>query len=302
MCPTIEDRREWRESESCLEVSQAADPLTDKVKVLKKTPNDVTLTIPKPSNEITIEEIKERVVEMLNRDEQDPEKRVTIEGVDVIEEYEAMPSSSTGGQVLKESVKVKSTHSRNQESPKSRNAIVKIKIQNSKSVRTTLATDLCEEFKRTKNSAFKTRGLKINFGSLGLMFKTGSEDCSTARVNWVPAKALEEAEKKLETLKGCTCIDVINHDGFGRCRKQSQKLKGLYTCYVRQPSNCNDLQQSDSNPGVFYSAQACETFLKEKKTISTTRIQYQNPSAPVLRETGGRGRQFGVPQPLGGRR
>ena len=60
---------------------------------------------------------------------------------------------------------------------------------------------------------------------------------------------------------GCTCHDFINHNGYGQC-----KLKDLYhghvrdnfVCYVNQPSNCDDLYASVSNPGKKLSAIPCK--------------------------------------------
>ena len=49
---------------------------------------------------------------------------------------------------------------------------------------------------------------------------------------------------------GCVCKDLITADGYGNCKKDP-------SCYVEQPSSCNDLELSYTIPGEKWSYQAC---------------------------------------------
>jgi choriolysin H len=54
----------------------------------------------------------------------------------------------------------------------------------------------------------------------------------------------------------CSCMDYVNKNGFGNCKKKSSTLGGL-SCYVNLPTNCSDARNSGSDPGKKYSAVAC---------------------------------------------
>ena len=56
---------------------------------------------------------------------------------------------------------------------------------------------------------------------------------------------------------GCACKDFVSSNGYGNCKKVLPSI-GKVTCYVKQPSICTDLENSGSDPGEQYSAQACE--------------------------------------------
>ena len=55
----------------------------------------------------------------------------------------------------------------------------------------------------------------------------------------------------------CDCKDFVTANGFGNCNKVSSSL-GKLSCYVKQPSSCSDLRDSETNPGHQFSAKACE--------------------------------------------
>ena len=67
--------------------------------------------------------------------------------------------------------------------------------------------------------------------------------------------------KALITFLGesCICKDLINSHGVGNCkgRKPTPFQDAHSACYVVQPSNCNDLINSITNPGEQLSAEAC---------------------------------------------
>ena len=48
--------------------------------------------------------------------------------------------------------------------------------------------------------------------------------------------------------------------------------KGLYICYVNQPSSCEDLKNSGDNPGKQVSAEACKDVNAGKQCF--VRVQY----------------------------
>ena len=59
---------------------------------------------------------------------------------------------------------------------------------------------------------------------------------------------------------GCKCKDLISEFGWGNCKKVDTEI-GKVTCYVKSPSNCTDLKNSNAERGVSkdeqYSAEAC---------------------------------------------
>ena len=59
---------------------------------------------------------------------------------------------------------------------------------------------------------------------------------------------------------GCKCKDLISEFGWGNCKKVDIEI-GKVTCYVKSPSNCTDLKNSNAERGVSkdeqYSAEAC---------------------------------------------
>ena len=52
----------------------------------------------------------------------------------------------------------------------------------------------------------------------------------------------------------------MSSTGQGNCKQKSgmAEFLGKYTCYVNQPSSCNDLMPSKSNPGEMVSMIPCE--------------------------------------------
>ena len=58
--------------------------------------------------------------------------------------------------------------------------------------------------------------------------------------------------------ESCICKDLINSHGVGNCEgRKPTPFKESHACYVVQPSNCNDLVNSTTNPGEQLSAEAC---------------------------------------------
>ena len=67
----------------------------------------------------------------------------------------------------------------------------------------------------------------------------------------------------------CSCTDFVNPDGIGYCKKAYhcgslddpkcvKKFYGKYLCYVNQPTNCEDVFNSQFNKAKKASAVACE--------------------------------------------
>ena len=70
----------------------------------------------------------------------------------------------------------------------------------------------------------------------------------------------------------CSCTDFVNPSGIGFCKKTYscadlddprcvKKFHEKYVCYVNQPTNCEDVTNSQFSKGKKASAVACE---KEK--------------------------------------
>ena len=59
-------------------------------------------------------------------------------------------------------------------------------------------------------------------------------------------------------LANCTCKDLVNENGGGKCTKESWRSHNKVYCYVNQPTSCNDALDSINLPGEKYSAQACK--------------------------------------------
>ena len=57
----------------------------------------------------------------------------------------------------------------------------------------------------------------------------------------------------------CACKSFVNQFGNGNCQTRSEANLhlGKKMCYVVQPSGCDDLVESGSNPGEMFSAKAC---------------------------------------------
>ena len=58
-------------------------------------------------------------------------------------------------------------------------------------------------------------------------------------------------------LPDCTCTNFINERGYGNCQRLSRS--GKMSCYVNEPSNCDDLKISKST-GKAYSSDACLSY------------------------------------------
>ena len=59
----------------------------------------------------------------------------------------------------------------------------------------------------------------------------------------------------------CQCSTSSSSTGIGKCKRsisEKEKLDQLYLCYVKNPSNCNDLIYSNEHPGEKLSAEACK--------------------------------------------
>ena len=78
---------------------------------------------------------------------------------------------------------------------------------------------------------------------------------------------LSGAKASQFTIPTCSCTDFVNDAGFGNCNGHSKFSKVSFrACFVKLPSNCPDLVDSDSNPGKKISAQACKD---RKRRLST---------------------------------
>ena len=78
---------------------------------------------------------------------------------------------------------------------------------------------------------------------------------------------LSAAKASQFTIPTCSCTDFVNDAGFGNCNGHSKFSKiSFRACFVKLPSNCADLVDSDSNPGKKISAQACK---ERKRKLST---------------------------------
>lgn len=60
-------------------------------------------------------------------------------------------------------------------------------------------------------------------------------------------------------ISGCSCTNFVNKNGYGKCLKTSLDFGGRAICYVKLPSSCGDLVKSESDPGMYLSAQPCPT-------------------------------------------
>ena len=81
-------------------------------------------------------------------------------------------------------------------------------------------------------------------------------------VNWHPFNSFEDFELNWHIifLDACTCKNLIDANGYGNCqgKKSFSPDYGLSeVCYVKQPSGCVDLSDSDTNPGEQTSKDAC---------------------------------------------
>ena len=52
--------------------------------------------------------------------------------------------------------------------------------------------------------------------------------------------------------------NFMNKKGFGNCKKISRTFGYKPSCYVLQPSNCDDIRNSSANLGKQMSASACK--------------------------------------------
>ena len=60
---------------------------------------------------------------------------------------------------------------------------------------------------------------------------------------------------------GCSCIEYVNKNGFGNCNKSYEK-NSRFSCYVNEPSTCEDVRNSSTDPGLRFSFEACEIIEK----------------------------------------
>ena len=70
----------------------------------------------------------------------------------------------------------------------------------------------------------------------------------------------------------------MNPHGYGNCEKGDSDFGGLVSCYVNLPSNCSDMEESNTNPGKWLSAQACGNATGEEFSEKKT----QKPAVYIL--------------------
>ena len=90
---------------------------------------------------------------------------------------------------------------------------------------------------------------------------------------------LSAAKASQFTVPTCACTEFINDAGFGNCSGHSKFSKVSFrACFVKLPSNCADLVDSDSNPGKKISAQACKERKRKLSTLIDRKIvdDYKN--------------------------
>ena len=93
---------------------------------------------------------------------------------------------------------------------------------------------------------------------------------------------LSAAKASQFTIPTCSCTDFVNDAGFGNCNGHSKFSKVSFrACFVKLPSNCADLVDSDSNPGKKISAQACKERKRKLSTLFDITIVDEHMNGPT---------------------
>ena len=66
------------------------------------------------------------------------------------------------------------------------------------------------------------------------------------------------AEYDDNLLLPCKCNELVDSDGFGKCKKRDRYFDGKFSCYVDHPSSCKDLIENPKSSLKYLSAIACE--------------------------------------------
>jgi len=90
---------------------------------------------------------------------------------------------------------------------------------------------------------------KLLLGIIGLALVTG------AVASW--SMVLTNQDTIKEHI-GCSCLDYININGYGNCGKPYKKNIKMFSCYVLEPSTCEDVRNSSTDAGLRFSFIACE--------------------------------------------
>ena len=61
-----------------------------------------------------------------------------------------------------------------------------------------------------------------------------------------------------EMLLPCKCNDIVDSDGFGKCKKRDKNFDGKFSCYVDHRSSCRDLIENPKSNHKYLSSIACE--------------------------------------------
>ena len=57
---------------------------------------------------------------------------------------------------------------------------------------------------------------------------------------------------------GCSCLDHVNINGYGNCKKAYKRNNKMLSCYVHEPSTCEDVRNSSTDAGLRFSFEACD--------------------------------------------
>ena len=117
-----------------------------------------------------------------------------------------------------------------------------------------------ELFNEAINPSYK---ITINFGDFGIL-KSSAQITQLYKVNELidtQIIAIVNFPKKqiANFMSECLILGVVNDNGVGNCKGARDSDFNNFACYVIQPSNCNDLKNSSTNPGEKLSAEACST-------------------------------------------
>ena len=84
--------------------------------------------------------------------------------------------------------------------------------------------------------------------------------------------AFKSHSDNVSEIGSCSCNEFVSSKGYGRCEKDFQDGP---ICYVNQPSICKDAISSQSQPGQYFSWEACnKQHLTDQKKQRKIKINY----------------------------